>query len=96
MERNYQDGHRIEQQFKNERNIDRKADFVAGKMHKKSNPEIRQKITEVHKSERMCDVLGKYFKRKSGDAITPSPPRRTITRNLSPTQDLEMRLLCVD
>jgi hypothetical protein len=44
----------------------------------------------------MCDVPSKYFKRKSGDAITPSPPRRTITRNLSPTQDLEMRLLCVD
>jgi len=103
VERNHQDGHRIEQQFKNERNIGRKAEFVAGKMHKKSNPEIRQKITEVHKSKRICDVPGKYSKRKRGDAITPSPSRRTITRNLSPTtilrnlrptQDLEMCLPC--
>ena len=56
----------------------------------------RKKITEVHKSERMCDVPGKYVKRKRGDAITPSPPRRTITRNLSPTQDLQMCSICLD
>ena len=48
MERNHQDGHRIEQQFKNERNIERKAVFVAGKMHKKSNPEIRQTLDLRH------------------------------------------------
>ena len=77
VELNHQVGYRIKQQFKHERNIGRKAEFIAAKMHKQGNPEIQQKITEVHISnKRKCNVPGKYTKKRGADAITPSPPRQ--------------------
>ena len=93
VERNHQDGSRIEEQFRRERKIERRADFVAGRMHKMNNASIRQQITKVHsKGKRITDLPGEYKKKRVGDPITPSPPKRTRTPGTTPMNELEVCL----
>ena len=94
VERNHQEGYKIEQQFRHEPKIERKADFVAAKLQKKNNPEIQQQITQVNKSsKRKCTLLGKYTrKRPPAEAISPSPTKQPRTRRSSFDLELDMCL----
>ena len=93
VEWNHQDGFRIEDQFKRERNLGRRAEFVAGRMHEMSNVGIRQKITQVHNTgKRKTNVPGVYKKKRLCEAITPSPPKRAKTPCTTPMGELEVCL----
>jgi len=94
VERNHQEGYKIEQQFRHEPKIERKADFVDTKLQKKNCPEIQQKITEVNKSsKRKCVIPGKYAnKHIPAKAVTPSPAKQQRTGRSSFELELYMCL----
>ena len=93
VERNHQVGWNIEKQFHHVPQLERRANYTAGKLHKANNPDIKQKITKVHEKIRR----GEYKKRTSTSrslSITPSPPRRHrpnelvgVEEAITPAQD---------
>ena len=93
VKRNHQNGSWIEEQFRRERNSERRAGVVARRMHKMNNASIRQQITNVHsKGKRITDLPGEYTKKRVGKPITPSPLKRTRTPCTTPMNELEVCL----
>jgi len=88
VERNHKEGYKIEQQFRHEPKIERKANFVAAKLQKKNIPEMQNQS-----SKRKYIVLGKYTKKcQPAEAITSSPPKQERTSCFSFGLELDICL----
>ena len=94
VEKNHQDGYKIEKQFNHEPSLQRRANFTAAARHAANNGAIQAKVAEVN-----APIRSKYKKQKKRkscaittsalEPITPSPNKRSMTNppsdNTQPT-----------
>jgi len=72
VERNHQEGYLVEQQYKRVPGMEARADFTAQARHKANNAQMKTHIKWVQEDR----ARGKYKKRTSDSAVTPSPKQK--------------------